>query len=78
MAQSQWQEAYEYMKNVGSLTSLTALSKLGIISFPKRICEMEGLGIKVDRKRIDVIDRNGNIKKVIEYSLMEDKGADNE
>lgn len=71
MAQAQWQEAYEYMKNVGSLTSLTALTKLGIISFPKRICEMEGHGIKVNRKRIDVIDRNGNIKKVIEYSLKE-------
>lgn len=72
MGKAQWQEAYEYMKNIGSLTSLTALTKLGIISFPKRICEMEGHGIKVDKKRIEVIDRHGDIKRVIEYSLAEE------
>ena len=71
MAKAQWQEAYEYMKNEGSLTSLTALTKLGIISFPKRICEMERRNIKVNRKYIKVIDRNGEAKRVIEYSLAE-------
>jgi hypothetical protein len=69
MAKAQWQEAYEYMKEYGSLTSLTALTKLGIISFPKRICEMEMRNIKVDRKRIQVIDRHGEVKRVLEYSL---------
>lgn len=69
MSKPQWQEAYEYMKEYGSLTSLTALTKLGIISFPKRICEMENRNIKVDKKRIEVIDRNGEVKRVVEYSL---------
>ena len=71
MGKAQWQEAYEYMKNEGSLTSLTALTKLGIISFPKRICEMERRNIKVNRERITVIDRNGETKRVMEYSLAE-------
>jgi hypothetical protein len=69
MAKAQWLEAYEYMQNKGSLTSLTALTELGIISFPKRICEIERKGIKVNRRRIEVVDRNGNIKRVMEYSL---------
>ena len=66
---TQWWAAYQYMKEYGSLTSLTALTKLGIISFPKRICEMEQHGIKVERKRITVLDRNGDPKQVNEYSL---------
>lgn len=66
---TQWWSAYQYMKEHGSLTSLTALTKLGIISFPKRICEMEQHGIKVERKRITVLDRNGDPKQVNEYSL---------
>ena len=69
MKQAQWQQAYEYMKDVGSLTSLTALTELGIISFPKRICEMEARGIKVKRERIKVLDRYDQEKHVIRYSL---------
>lgn len=66
---ARWWQAWQYMKEHGALTSLTALTELGIISFPKRICEMEKRGIKVDRKKITVIDRNGDIKLVNEYTL---------
>lgn len=69
MKQAQWQKAYEYMKDGSSLTSLTALTELGIISFPKRICEMEARGIKVKRERITVLDRDNEKKHVIRYSL---------
>ena len=69
MKQAQWQQAYEYMKDNGSLTSLTALTELGIISFPKRICEMEARGIKIKRERIKVLDRDNEEKHVIRYSL---------
>ena len=65
----QWQQAYEYMLEGNSLTSLTALTELGIISFPKRICEMEARGIKIKRERIKVLDRNNREKHVIRYSL---------
>lgn len=68
---TQWWSAYQYMKERGSLTSLTALTELGIISFPKRVCEMEKHGIKVSRRRITVIDRNGDLKQVNEYSIKE-------
>lgn len=66
---AQWWQAYQYMKEHGALTSLTALTELGIISFPKRICEMEKRGIKVERRRITVVDRNGDLKQVNEYRL---------
>lgn len=71
MEQAQWKKAYEYMKDGSSLTSLTALTKLGIISFPKRICEIESKGIKVYRRRITVVDRDGKDVRVNEYSLRE-------
>ncbi len=67
----QWRLAYQYMRDVGSLTSLKALTELGIISFPKRICEMGRQGIKVKKERITVIDRNNEEKRVIRYSLCE-------
>lgn len=66
---AQWWQAYRYMQEHGALTSLTALTELGIISFPKRICEMEKRGIKVERRRITVVDRNGDLKQVNEYRL---------
>lgn len=37
--------ALEYMKEHGSITSLEAIQELGIMSFPKRICELEQMGI---------------------------------
>lgn len=70
-SKSQWWRTYQYMKEHGSITSLTGFTELGILSFPKRISEIEKHGIKVDRKRITVIDRNGDIKQVNEYSLAE-------
>ena len=69
MKQAQWQQAYEYMQQYGSITSLTALTELGIISFPKRICEMEARGIKVKRERVKVLDRYNQEKRIIRYSL---------
>ena len=69
MKQAQWLKAYEYMKDGSSLTSLTASTELGIISFPKRICEMEARGIKIKRERIKVLDRDNEEKHVVRYSL---------
>lgn len=69
MSRAQWLDAYEYMQLKGPLTSLKAQTKLGIISFPKRICEMESRGIKINRKWALVKARNGEYKRVREYSL---------
>ena len=69
MAKQQWQLALDYMQEK-PLTSLTALTELGIISFPKRICEIKH-GHNVKKTRITVIDRFGNPKSVIEYSLVD-------
>ena len=46
---SQADRVLAYMKAGGTLTSLEALKLFGIISFPKRICELEKRGFKFKR-----------------------------
>ena len=42
---SQVKKAIQYMEIHGSITSREAFIELGIMSFPKRICEMREYGI---------------------------------
>lgn len=44
---SQVKKAIAYLQAHGSITSREAFIKLGIMSFPKRICEMKEYGIIV-------------------------------
>lgn len=62
-----------YMKQGFPLTSLEALEKLGIISFPKRICELRKQGYNIAQKRITVKNRYGNKLSVNEYWLVDDE-----
>ncbi len=64
--------ALEYMRVNGSITSLEALEKLGIMSFPKRICELERMGYIVKKKTETVVNRWGNKVTVKRYSLVEE------
>jgi hypothetical protein len=54
------------------LTSLEALTMFGIISFPKRISQIEDIGIKVDRKTTTVKGRFGE-KRVNVYWISQNK-----
>jgi hypothetical protein len=60
------------MRANGSITSLEALEKLGIMSFPKRICELERMGYIVKKKTETVVNRWGNKVTVKRYSLVEE------
>jgi hypothetical protein len=51
--------ALEYMKEHGSITSLEGILELGIISLPKRICELEKMGYLIKRNTEVVVDRYG-------------------
>ena len=64
--------ALEYMKEHGSITSLEGILELGIISLPKRICELEKMGYLINRNTEVVIDRYGKKTHVKRYSLIEE------
>ena len=64
--------ALEYMRVHGSITSLDAMRELGIMSFPKRICELEKRGYLIKRNTEVVVDRYGKKTHVKRYSLIEE------
>ncbi len=68
----QAKRALEYMKEHGSITSLEGILELGIISLPKRICELEKMGYLIKRNTEVVIDRYGKKTHVKRYSLIEE------
>ena len=68
----QAKRALEYMREHGSITSLEGILELGIISLPKRICELEKMGYLIKRNTEVVIDRYGKKTHVKRYSLIEE------
>lgn len=77
--EAQVDRAISYMREYGSLTSLEALTKLGILSFPKRVCEMKAQGFVVSDKWEKGEDRLGNKFRVKRYFLVEQsEGAQND
>ena len=64
--------AISYMREHGSLTSLEALTELGILSFPKRICEMKQQGFYITSKWENGISQHGNKFRVKRYFLVEE------
>jgi hypothetical protein len=69
--QAQVDRAISYMREHGSLTSLEALTELGILSFPKRICEMKKQGFYIKTKWESGEGRNGKYR-VKRYFLIEE------
>ena len=66
--ESQWRMVFDHMLLGCKLTSLEALQMFGIISFPKRICEIEKhTGIVPKRERIEVTGMFGKKKHVYRY-----------
>ena len=51
------------------ITSLSALTLFGIISLPKRICELVADGHKVKKVRKTVEKEHGGKARIVVYSL---------
>lgn len=64
--------ALEYMREHGSITSLEGILELGIISLPKRICELEKMGYLIKKRSEMVTNRYGKRVAVKRYSLIEE------
>lgn len=63
--------ALEYLKQYGSITSYDGVYKLGIMSFPKRICELERDGYEFERRQEVIVDSHGTKKRITRYVLKE-------
>jgi hypothetical protein len=73
-SQPQWKVALDHLLLGCKLSSLEALEMFGIISFPKRICEIEKYtGIIPERKRINTIGKLGNKTHYFEYWIPQSK-----
>lgn len=70
--QAQVERVISYMREHGSCTSLEALTELGILSFPKRICEMKKQGFYITSKWESGESRYGNTFRVKRYYLIEE------
>jgi|TARA_R110002020_G_scaffold471097_1_gene697545 hypothetical protein len=66
---SQKKRVHEYLKTGKTLTSADAYERLGIASFPKRICELREMGIKVKDRWKRVKTRFSGTVSVKEYYL---------
>jgi hypothetical protein len=70
--ESQAKAVLAYMREGHTITSLEALQLFGIISFPRRILDIEKLtGTAPKRKRIQVVNRAGKKVYVNRYWLEE-------
>ena len=69
---NQEQMILEYIKEHGYITTLQAVSDLGILQAPARIWGLKRKGIKIATRKKEVIDRYGDTKRIVEYYLKEE------
>lgn len=66
---SQKNRVHEYLKKGNTLTSAEAYERLGIASFPKRICELKAKGIIIKDRWKRVKTRFSGTVRIKEYYL---------
>jgi hypothetical protein len=69
---AQVERAIAYMREHGSISSYEAMMELGIMSFPKRVCEMHKQGVFTTFVWEDGIDRYGRKFRAKRYYLAEE------
>lgn len=73
--QCQWKRVLTYLQTGQALTSRTAFIRLGIQSFPKRICELKRRGYKFDIKTLTFETDDGRKGHCKEYRLVDEEAA---
>ena len=61
----------EYMQLHGGITTLEAYNSLGITRLAARISDLKRHGERIEREKIKVMNRHGEITHVTRYSLEE-------
>jgi len=78
MRTAQKYRVLEYIKHFGSVSSLEGFQDLGIVSLPKRICELNELGYTFRKENTASLNRWGESVTFKRYYLVsepEDKAA---
>lgn len=62
----------DYIKEHGSITTLDAVLKLGVLQAPARIWGLKRRGINIKTRPKTVTDRYGESKRIVEYYIEEE------
>jgi hypothetical protein len=62
----------QYIKDFGSITRAEAFAELGIVELAARICELERMGYKFEKKTMYKENRYGEMIHFTRYKLKED------
>lgn len=60
---------FEYMRDIGPITGLIALTELGCMRLPARIAELKEAGIDVKDRWVEHTNKSGQVKRYKEYYL---------
>lgn len=72
MKKSQCEKILKYMQtHKRGITPLTAMEKFGVMRLSGRIFDLKEDGYKIGTRIVEVKNRNGDICRVAEYSLLE-------
>lgn len=59
----------QYIKDFGSITRAEAFNELGIVELAARICELERMGYKFEKKTVYRENRYGEMIHFTKYTL---------
>lgn len=62
----------QYIKDFGSITRAEASNELGIVELAARICELERMGYKFEKKTVYRENRYGEMIHFTKYTLKKD------
>ena len=62
----------QYIKDFGSITRAEAFNELGIVELAARICELERMGYKFEKKTVYRKNRYGEMIHFTKYTLKKD------
>ena len=62
----------QYIKDFGSITRAEAFNELGIVELAARICELERMGYKFEKKTVYRENRYGEMIHFTKYTLKKD------
>lgn len=62
----------QYIKDFGSITRAEVFNELGIVELAARICELERMGYKFEKKTVYRENRYGEMIHFTKYTLKKD------
>ena len=69
---TQRERVIQYIKDFGSITRAEAFNELGIVELAARICELERMGYKFEKKTVYRENRYGEMIHFTKYTLKKD------